>query len=541
MLSFATIPAALDRLAEIVATGPVAVEMLDRMILDLAAAEPALCRSTSTSPRAAPPPSSPRSSTPTRQEELAERADDLARGSRDGRACWASARRLTDAGQGRLLEGPQGRVLAPDGDGRRRQADRLRRGHGRRPRPAARVLRAVPSRSSSAHGVAAACYGHADVGCLHIRPIINVKTRGRGRDAAGDRARGLRPGRRVRRRDERRARRRPGPQPLERQALRPRGLRRFEAVKRAFDPDEPDEPRQGRRRARPRRQPPDRPRLPSRTSPTPPSSTSRARVGSPAPSRCARASAPAARTARGTMCPSYMVTRDEEHTTRGRANALRLVMSGEPCPRDGLANETLARGARPLPPVQGVQERVPVERRHGQAQGRVPPPATTRAARCPLGSLLMGHIHRLNPIGSATAPLANWTLAPARRSSGSWRRPPGSTAGATLPTLRRRPPPQVVPHAPGRPPRRDARDGRPARRLLHHLQQPRGRPRGGAGAGGGGLPRRAGGAGLLRPAGDLEGAAYPRRATWRARMSRGSSTHRPRGACRSSAASRAAC
>ena len=25
-------------------------------------------------------------------------------------------------------------------------------------------------------GVTAACYGHADVGCLHIRPIINVKT-----------------------------------------------------------------------------------------------------------------------------------------------------------------------------------------------------------------------------------------------------------------------------------------------------------------------------------------------------------------------------
>ena len=37
VLSFATIPAALDRLAEIVATGPVAVEMLDRMILELAA------------------------------------------------------------------------------------------------------------------------------------------------------------------------------------------------------------------------------------------------------------------------------------------------------------------------------------------------------------------------------------------------------------------------------------------------------------------------------------------------------------------------
>ena len=30
----------------------------------------------------------------------------------------------------------------------------------------------------------------------------------------------------------------------------------------------------------------------------------------------------------GTMCPSYMVTRDEAHSTRGRANALRLAMTG---------------------------------------------------------------------------------------------------------------------------------------------------------------------------------------------------------------------
>jgi FAD/FMN-containing dehydrogenase/Fe-S oxidoreductase len=31
----------------------------------------------------------------------------------------------------------------------------------------------------------------------------------------------------------------------------------------------------------------------------------------------------------GTMCPSYIATRDEEHSTRGRANALRLAMSGQ--------------------------------------------------------------------------------------------------------------------------------------------------------------------------------------------------------------------
>ncbi|MFQ5893833.1 MAG: FAD-binding and (Fe-S)-binding domain-containing protein, partial [Nitrospinota bacterium] len=31
----------------------------------------------------------------------------------------------------------------------------------------------------------------------------------------------------------------------------------------------------------------------------------------------------------GTMCPSYMATGDEEHSTRGRANALRAVLSGQ--------------------------------------------------------------------------------------------------------------------------------------------------------------------------------------------------------------------
>jgi len=35
------------------------------------------------------------------------------------------------------------------------------------------------------------------------------------------------------------------------------------------------------------------------------------------------------KTGDGTMCPSYMATRDEEHSTRGRANALRLAMTGQ--------------------------------------------------------------------------------------------------------------------------------------------------------------------------------------------------------------------
>ena len=35
------------------------------------------------------------------------------------------------------------------------------------------------------------------------------------------------------------------------------------------------------------------------------------------------------KTGKGTMCPSYMATLDEEHSTRGRANVLRLAMSGQ--------------------------------------------------------------------------------------------------------------------------------------------------------------------------------------------------------------------
>ncbi len=36
----------------------------------------------------------------------------------------------------------------------------------------------------------------------------------------------------------------------------------------------------------------------------------------------------------GTMCPSFMVTREEEHSTRGRANALRAAMSGKLPPEE---------------------------------------------------------------------------------------------------------------------------------------------------------------------------------------------------------------
>ncbi|SAL42547.1 D-lactate dehydrogenase (cytochrome) [Caballeronia peredens] len=40
----------------------------------------------------------------------------------------------------------------------------------------------------------------------------------------------------------------------------------------------------------------------------------------------------------GTMCPSYRITKDEQHVTRGRANTLRLALSGQ-LGEDGLASQ----------------------------------------------------------------------------------------------------------------------------------------------------------------------------------------------------------
>ena len=42
----------------------------------------------------------------------------------------------------------------------------------------------------------------------------------------------------------------------------------------------------------------------------------------------------------GTMCPSYRVTRDEQHLTRGRANTLRLALSGQLGP-DALTGDAM--------------------------------------------------------------------------------------------------------------------------------------------------------------------------------------------------------
>ena len=537
VLSFATIPAALDRLAEIVATGPGGRRDARPDDPRPRRRQPRLRPAASTSPRAGPPPSSPRSSTPTAPRSWPTAPTTWPGGSRAARASSASARASPTPAKDDFWKVRKAGLLAADGDGRRRQAGRVRRGHGRLPRPPPRVLRAVLRDRRPARDRQAACYGHADVGCLHIRPILNVKTERGGRVAPGDRPRGRRPRRRVRRRDERRARRRPRPEPLERQAVRPRGLRRLRGGQARLRPRQPDEPRQGRRLARPRRRPPDRPRLPRPSSPSRPSSTSPTRAGSPgAVEMCSGVGAcrktTAGRCARATWSPA----------TRSTPPAAGPTPSGWSCPASspptGWSNETLHDALDLCLQCKACKSECPSNVDMAKLKAEVLH-QKYRARPVPLGSLLMGHIHRLNPIGSATAPLANWTL---RQPAFNWllEKVAGIDRRRTLPDLRRdhlrtwfrR-------HAPD--PRAGTRGtvvllddcfttyntpevGRAAVRVLEASR----------------LPGRAGGPALLRPAGDLEGAARRSAATWPARTSPGWSTA-AEGGRRSSAASRAAC
>ena len=107
----------------------------------------------------------------------------------------------------------------------------------------------------------------------------------------------------------------------------------------------------------------------------------------------------------GTMCPSYMATLDEEHTTRGRANALRAALSGT-LP-DGLQSKEVHRVMDLCLECKACKAECPsnvdmaklkyeflaqYHREHGY----------------PLRSRLFANIAHLSRWGSAMAPLSNW-------------------------------------------------------------------------------------------------------------------------------------
>ena len=112
------------------------------------------------------------------------------------------------------------------------------------------------------------------------------------------------------------------------------------------------------------------------------------------------------KTITGTMCPSFMVTRDEEHSTRGRANALRLALTGQ-LPDGALTSQRMYEVMDLCLMCKGCKAECPSN--VDVAKLKVEFLGHYYAAHRPsAGTLMMANIAWINRIGSATAPIANW-------------------------------------------------------------------------------------------------------------------------------------
>ena len=255
-----------------------------------------------------------------------------------------------------------------------------------------------------AHGTKAGVYAHASVGCLHVRPVINLKTAEGvqrfeaiaedvsalvlkyGGALSGEHGDGL-----VR-------------SPFQKKMYGATLYEAFRALKQAFDPnnilnpgkivDAP--PLASSLRFGPRYHTPD----------VPTTFDFSADGGLlPAAELCAGVGE-CRKTRGGTMCPSFQATREEKDGTRGRANLLRLAITGQ-LGLDGLTDphvhEVLdlcleCKACKGECPTNVDMARLKAEflhqyfRKHG----------------LPWRNRVFGHVARLGTIGSALAPLSNW-------------------------------------------------------------------------------------------------------------------------------------
>lgn len=107
----------------------------------------------------------------------------------------------------------------------------------------------------------------------------------------------------------------------------------------------------------------------------------------------------------GAMCPSYRVTRDEAHLTRGRANTLRLALSGQLGP-DALAGDDVAEALKLCVSCKACRRECPT----GVDMARMKIEASAaRVARRGIGlrEKLVAELPRYAPWASRLAPLSN--------------------------------------------------------------------------------------------------------------------------------------
>ncbi len=113
----------------------------------------------------------------------------------------------------------------------------------------------------------------------------------------------------------------------------------------------------------------------------------------------------ACRKIEGHMCPSYIATRDEEHSTRGRANLLRAAMSGK-LPEGTMTSKRLWEAMDLCLECKGCK----AECESGVDMAKIKYEYLDqyhKANGTPLRNKVFGHTAKLNAWGSRTAPFSN--------------------------------------------------------------------------------------------------------------------------------------
>jgi FAD/FMN-containing dehydrogenase/Fe-S oxidoreductase len=252
------------------------------------------------------------------------------------------------------------------------------------------------------HGTEAAYYGHASVGCLHIRPVVSLKTRDGvdkmlsiadeisdlvkdfGGSLSGEHGDGIVRG------------------VWNEKMFGPEIYKLFQELKSTFDPDglmNPNKIIDCPPMDQNLRYGPDyrAPSMPTKLD----FSIDTDFAG--AVEMCNGMGA--CRKLEGHMCPSYIATRDEEHSTRGRANLLRAALSGK-LPEGTMTSKRLYEAMDLCIECKGCK----AECESGVDMAKMKYEFLDqyhKANGTPLRNRVFGHINRLSAWGSRMAPFSN--------------------------------------------------------------------------------------------------------------------------------------
>ena len=411
---FDSLAAALDALAACMELGPSAVELMDRMLIDLAREQRSL-KDTMTAIRGRPEALLMVEFSSDDAADVSYRVHELERRLRGAVGLSAAVPALDAAARDPLWAMRSAAVPLLFGmPGDRKPVtfcEDAAVAPERLPEFAAR-FRDIFHR----HGTDGAFYGHASVGCLHIRPVLNLHdpTDVRAMRAimedvtdlvlefngslSGEHGDGL-----VR-------------SEWNRKMFGPAVYEAFRQVKRGFDPANVLNPgkvvdapaMEQNLRVEPGHRPAD-----------PPTVFDYGRQGGFFASvELCNGAGVCRKTQGGAMCPSYRATRDERDTTRARANALRLTMTETPRSRDAESAERSASatpiGERWVAEVMDLclsckacKSECPSNVDVAKLKAEFMHALYAKRPR-PLGHLLLKNVHRLSPLGAEWAGLSNW-------------------------------------------------------------------------------------------------------------------------------------